>query len=229
VKILSGQFRFKLILDFFFPLHCLSCGQEGQLACPKCRAKIALANNPDNLTSAKISAVADYQDPLVAGLIHALKYQGWTAAAPEMAEIILQHLNRQSGLTAKILNPGDLKVMLVPVPLSTWRQGQRGYNQAELLAKALQPLAPERFEVCPDLVKKIRHTISQVEIKERHKRLINLAGAFALSDGGLTKVRGRRLLLLDDVTTTGATFNELKKLFRAAGAAEIICLAFAHG
>lgn len=213
----------RLITAFFFPLHCLACGMEGHLACPVCRAEIAPADQSEVLTRAKIFASADYRDPLVAELVHALKYRGWKVAASEIAEIML----RQSPLDLSV-RPAD-KIILVPAPLSIWRRFGRGYNQAELIAKALTKLSPERFELGTGLATKIRHTKSQVEIKERSKRLTNLAGAFALTARGRMLARGRHLLLIDDVATTGATLLELQKLFRGAGAREIEGWAFAHG
>lgn len=214
---------FKLLLDFFFPLHCLACGVEGQLACQACREKIPAAENLEALTRAKIIARADYRDPLVAELVHTLKYRSWKVAAPEIAEIMLKQFPLNLAH-----RPTD-KIMLVPVPLSAWRRLGRGYNQAELIAKALAKQAPEHFELATDLVAKIRHTESQVEIKERSKRLTNLAGAFALTTRGSRLARGRHLFLIDDVSTTGATLMELQKLFRQTGASEIRGWAFAHG
>ncbi|MEK7091572.1 MAG: hypothetical protein AAB900_01150 [Patescibacteria group bacterium] len=213
----------KFFLDFFFPLHCLACGAEGHLACPTCRRKIPPAEQPEVLTRAKIWARADYRDPLASELVRALKYRGWKVAAMEMAEIMLNQLPLDLDQT-----PAD-KIILVPAPLSTWRRLGRGYNQAELIAKALARLAPERFELGTGLVKKIRHTKSQVEIKERSKRLVNLIDAFTYTTRGRRLARGWCILLIDDVTTTGATFIELKKLFHTAEAKKIICWAFAHG
>ncbi|PIP58395.1 MAG: hypothetical protein COX02_00520 [Candidatus Vogelbacteria bacterium CG22_combo_CG10-13_8_21_14_all_37_9] len=224
----------KFLLNFFFPLHCLACGSEGHLACPSCRKKIPPTENPDDLIRAKIFAISDYRDPLVQALVRVLKYQGWKIASLEIAELILEStINNPNSFLSSLLtqkiSPPSAKILLVPVPLSPWRRFRRGYNQAELIAKNLVQLKPDLFELRTDLVKKIRHTKSQVEIQERHKRLKNLTGAFELVEINKQNLKDRTILLLDDVTTTGTTFQELKKLFHHTQVKEVICLAFAHG
>jgi len=138
------------------------------------------------------------------------------------------------------------KIILIPAPLSPSRFRSRGYNQAEELARQIALLNPDQFEVRTDLIKKTKNTPTQVSIRNRDKRLANLKNAFALSkefsppDLGLptslklrgTSTRGlvgKVVVIIDDVSTTGATINEIRQLLTRAGARHVYGLVVAHG
>lgn len=136
---------------------------------------------------------------------------------------------------------GQPLLLVVPIPLSPARLRQRGYNQAELLARALLKHASSSI-VIPDLIRdpgiqsqpfefiqgalsKTRDTKRQVQTNSRDERLSNLRNAFKADP---KKVQGRHIILLDDVATTGATLCEAKQALHQAGAASVTCLALAH-
>ena len=98
------------------------------------------------------------------------------------------------------------------VPLHWWRKWNRNYNQAELLARRLASLSRKP---CQGLLRKTRWTAPQTNLS-RQGRLANVRGAFAMRRG--ISVSGRRILLVDDVLTTGATASEAASVLRAAGA-----------
>lgn len=113
--------------------------------------------------------------------------------------------------------------LIVPVPLHVQRQGQRGFNQAELLARrcSLRLGIP----VATNLLLRQRATSPQVglSLAERHS---NIAGAFALaSQHAHTRLAGRHLVLIDDVSTTGSTLDAAGEALRAAGPASILGIA----
>ena len=106
--------------------------------------------------------------------------------------------------------------MLVPVPLHEDRLRERGYNQSALLARAMADGEPA-LPVDEESLVRIRATASQTTLN-RVERRANMAGAFACRDGRLA---GKRVLLIDDVCTTGATLEACAVACRAAGAASV--------
>jgi len=112
------------------------------------------------------------------------------------------------------------RIAVVPVPLHARKQAQRGFNQAEMIARAaLQQLArPKRFELSTGVLVRRRETGSQIGLT-RHQRRENLRGAFAVSDP--TRIVKRDILLIDDVLTTGTTASECARVLLRAGAARV--------
>jgi ComF family protein len=109
-------------------------------------------------------------------------------------------------------------MLIVPVPLHARKRRQRGFNQAELIARAALKLQPsQRFELKP-VLDRIRETQAQIGLS-RHDRRENLRGAFAVT--APQAIRGREVLLVDDVFTTGTTASECALVLRRAGAAKV--------
>ncbi len=116
--------------------------------------------------------------------------------------------------------------LLIPIPLSSKRLRERGFNQCDLIVSALADLDKESFfETSENLLHRIRHTESQTK-KSRAERLKNLKDCFDIPQP--EKVQGRSIILLDDVTTTGATLEEASKELVKAGAKTVLKVALAH-
>ncbi|MBI5587974.1 MAG: ComF family protein [Deltaproteobacteria bacterium] len=134
--------------------------------------------------------------------VRAFKYHGKSILSDALGELM-------SGTAASFPEKPDI---IMPVPLHKKRLQARGFNQSLLLARVLS----KRLSVKLDYLslKRIRHTVQQIDLKpdEREK---NVAGAFEVSTG--TDLRGRRVLLVDDVFTTGATIKECSKVLKRAG------------
>lgn len=111
--------------------------------------------------------------------------------------------------------------MVVPVPLHWWRMLRRRYNQSALLSAALAREAG--LPHCPDALIRSRFTGSQ-EGRDRDSRFANLQGAFRVHPRRAARIAGRRVLLVDDVMTSGATFAAATEALLAAGAAEVAVL-----
>lgn len=156
------------------------------------------------------------QDPL-RELVHALKYGGWTALAePLGARMAALPLSREAEEEVEVV---------IPVPLGRERRRERGYNQAELLARVV---ARERGWRCrPDLLVRARSTASQTALHPAERRA-NVARAFALPAGLEREVRRHHVLLLDDVWTTGATALACCEALLAAGARAVSVLTLAR-
>jgi ComF family protein len=118
---------------------------------------------------------------------------------------------------AELLDDADL---IVPVPLHWLRLAWRRYNQAAVLAQALARAASRRAVVVPDLLRRRRRTPSQGHLRRR-ERARNVARAFLVPRHYMNKVKDARVLLVDDVLTTGATVGECARALRAAGAARV--------
>jgi ComF family protein len=226
------------VLDAVLPLRCLSCGIEiaapGAL-CSTCWAGLDFLGPPQcrccGLPFDHAAAAGAGEDPVCAGclahpprwdraraaflyddasrkLILAFKHGDQTHAAPAFGDMLAR-------AAAPFLAEIDL---IAPVPLHRWRLLRRRYNQAALLALALGRVAGRA--VAPDLLLRRRSTPSQGG-QDRNARRRNVAGAFAVRPGREPLVDGRRILLVDDVLTTGATIDECARVLRRQGAAGI--------
>jgi ComF family protein len=153
----------------------------------------------------------EYKGPL-RGLIHLLKYEGVTPVAEALGRMLAQ--------TVCDLLPGcgETKVLLVPVPLHQDRRRTRGFNQAELIARAVARHSAYKLEVSSSLLVRHRETISQVGLS-REERIENMRNAFRVPDR--QRVEGRAVILVDDVMTTGTTLSECARILKSAGAERV--------
>lgn len=146
-------------------------------------------------------------------LVKALKFGSDRSAARPLAEGMAAVYARQPALrTAELC---------VAVPVHAKRERVRGYNQAEVLAEAF--CAMTGMPLFPDALLRVRHQHSQIG-RGRAGRTQNIAGAFAMSRNGRRAVRGRTVLLMDDVLTTGATAAECARVLTDAGARRVLLL-----
>jgi len=222
---------FKAFLDVLFPSKCVGCGAKNEIFCQNCLELLPYPENyPWNTpntpntrgrSSGLIFAATSYKDESVKKAIRMFKYHGIKILAKPLAELILKRT--KNDLSKLIKNP-DIAA-LIPIPLSKKRLRQRGYNQSELLGQFLSDKLSIKMET--NVLYKIKETISQVEIKDREKRLKNLQGAFKVKNPEL--IKNKIVILVDDISTTGATLNEAKQVLMQAGAKKVIGLVVAKG
>ena len=153
-------------------------------------------------------------------LIHLLKYEQVRPAATVLGRMLGEAAN---GLAPDFFSPGDADAatlpVVVPVPLHESKQRQRGFNQSELIARAmLKIFAVAPFMVNASVLRRNRATESQTGLS-RVQRRANMRGAFAVTRPG--EIAGRDVLLVDDVFTTGTTVSECARVLCRAGAARV--------
>ncbi len=214
------------LFDVIFPEYCLGCKTRGTLLCRKCLLKADLARA--QVENEHIFSVFSYHDPVIKNAIWQLKYNNKKNMAPILGLALYEHfLEDLSDL--KEFSPGK-PILIIPVPLSKRRLKERGYNQSSLLAKALvENIEKSSFEINENIIYRIKETLPQAKIMNRQKRLENVHGAFALNPYlSENFLRGRTFMILDDVSTTGGTINEIRKLLRKSGAKKAVGFAVAH-
>jgi len=200
---------FKNILAVLFPQKCLGCKKENEILCPDCLLKI---NRPDTPYLNGVHIAANYQDLVLKKALWMLKYQSVKQLARPLAELIKERIWKKLETE---------NWLVVPVPLSKNKLRHRGYNQAELIAKELSG------DVRADILFKKFHTKSQVEVKDKEERLANIIGSFEVRNP--ETIRGKKIILIDDVLTTGATMREAKKVLKSAGAKKVVGVVVARG
>lgn len=213
-------------LDILFPRRCPWCDRvlgfsSAACSCEARRAATALPaaalqprfGSDENQLDA-LWACYLYEEP-VRSAIHRMKFEGQSHLAAPLGQ-------RLAACCRQVVPAGSFD-MLVPVPASPKRLKSRGYNQSALMA---DEMAKQLGVPCTGAaLRKVRHTRPQMELN-RAGRLQNLRGAF-VADG---VVAMRRVLLVDDIVTTGSTLNECAAALRAAGAGWVgaLCLASAE-
>jgi len=210
------------ILDIIFPVNCISCDKQGEYLCPDC---LNNSREAERETEKWIYPIYDYRHPPIKKAVWFFKYKGKTGIAKTFANVLYPRILEE--LSDLILFENFVNPILIPIPISRQRLKERGFNQTELICKELIKLDHNTsFEWSKNILIKNKETIHQAQVKERKDRLKNLAGSFSVLNQ--EKIKNRNLILLDDVTTTGATLKEARNILKKAGAKKIIAFTLAH-
>ena len=227
--------------EVIFPVHCIKCNREGQWWCKLCRTK----NDPAPIYLCPVCrqqsdggkccdrcragasldgaiAMSLYEEDYSVGiLIRQFKYNYASDLASLWTEFVAERWSQvQLGLIGGALT-------VVPIPLHPRRLRERGYNQAEILARIIYSQIKKDNDSCQletQALRRTRYTMAQARLN-RSERLVNLKNAFVWSGVSAPK----NILLIDDVLTTGATMQECARVLRASGAEQIWALTLARG
>lgn len=211
--------RLDRILDLVFPRKCVLCGavlglQEMGI-CGQCLTGVPRHSGPDKRIPGidAVAAVWYYEDSVRESL-HRYKFYGKDTYAEPYGQLLAEAVSRRlSGMD-----------MVTWVPVSSKRKRERGYDQAELLAKSV---ARHLGVPARGTLEKIRHNEAQSGLRDAKSRRENVRGAYRISSGDA--VSGKRILLVDDILTTGATAGECASELRKAGAACVMLGVVAAG
>src|SRR5271168_1010485 len=230
----------RLALDIALPTLCVACREpvEGEGVCANCWSKISFIAppfcprlgipfvydpGPDMLSMEAIANPPAYAraraavryDDVARTLVHALKYQDRTDLAPAMVRWMAR-------AGQELLDGAD---MLVPVPLH-WRRGwSRRYNQSGALARVIE--GESGVKVAIEALRRIRPTEQQIGLS-RPQRASNVQGAFKVAPDRQHLIGGRRVVLIDDVLTSGATVDACARALLRAKASTVDVLVFAR-
>ena len=210
------------ILNIIFPVNCISCNEKGCLLCSKC---ILLSPHAERESADWIFPIFDYRHPPIKKAIWSLKYKNKKGLATIFAEVMYSRILEELADYKAFENFNE--PLLVPIPLAPKRTRERGFNQSILICEALIKLDKNvNFELAKNILIKPKDTNHQAQIENRNKRLKNIIGSFVVIHPEF--VVGHNIILIDDVTTTGATLSEAKKILKQAGAKKIIAFTVAH-
>jgi competence protein ComFC len=209
------------IVDFLYPPTCPSCGSDAPgadlLLCPACRAALRKVSRGD--TDFQVALSRLQEQGIVAGctvvwyfekggplqsLLHLAKYSSRLSLGRTMGEELGRAIARGAARP-------DL---VIPVPLHPVKLRERGYNQSSLIAEGV--MRTTGIPVASNHLRRIRYTLSQTHLT-LEERMANVSGAFSVSRQILRGLNGRRVLLVDDVLTTGATLRACASVLREAG------------
>ena len=221
-----------IALNLLFPQWCVGCGKKGDFICYSCRRSLPRIMPPlcprcgkPQLSGILCSSCVSWQaeidgirspfrfDGVMRQAIHQLKYRNLRTLAAPLARLLNDYL-----ITSPV--PGEV---LVPVPLHRKRLRERGYNQSSLLARELGKLTS--LPVVDGCLIRQRHAPPQTRTSTVDERQSNVADAFACGD---QRLRDKQVLLIDDVSTSGATLDACAAALKAAGATSVWGLVLAR-
>ena len=232
----------KFILDLLFPINCLKCNQEGKFVCSACFEKIPLNEkniklNKDSVLD-KLIIASNYNYPLIKEAIHKYKYDFVKELAKPLGQLMVKKLNQEN-----IKNS-----ILIPIPLHPKRLRWRGFNQADLLAQQINQEL--NIPIINNLLIRSKYTQPQAKIENAQQRKENIKQAFGLNpqevwhnqvgtfetkvpldrpDLYLNNLSTKTLILIDDISTTGATLEQCAQALKPLKPKEIWGLVIAKG
>jgi len=226
----------EFFLNLFFPKFCLFCHREGNYLCQDCTTLLEISEyhyclckkplklpQPGKCKRCKSKSLnglyfaLSYQNSFCQKLIHQFKYEpAVKELATPLASLIISHFQLSGN------NPqGEV---LIPIPLTKKKMKRRGFNQSEEIAKRLSGFL--NIPLIPNCLIKTKETLPQVELSEK-ERMENPKGVYIVREKD--KIKGKRILLVDDVYTTGSTMEEAARVLKESGAREVWGIVIARG
>ena len=208
------------ISDLLWPRRCVKCGAMGVELCAGCRGSLIRSPAIRIVQGLPVISAATMDDEALSRIIWNCKYRNLPHLAEPLAAWLADTVAGLPDIRRHIYGNS----LLVPVPLHPHRMAERGYNQAQLLSMALSRIMALPMEA--DAMERVHNTASQVQRATRGERLANMRGAFSARED---LVAGRDVIIVDDVSTTGATLTSCAHALRDSGARSVIGLVIARG
>lgn len=196
----------KSLLDKAFPKQCIFCEVGGHLLCKNCEQQLAINSSP---LPSWIQTRYSYRDEKVRKIIFKIKYNHTPDLGLEIGAYCAPHININNNI-------------LVPIPISKQRQNKRGYNQALYISRGISDTATI------DILERVRDTQKLFTTKHRDNRATEIKDSFAIKDEYREYIKNKNIILIDDITTTGATLYEARNTLLKAGAQSVRAFTLAH-
>lgn len=225
----------KYCLDLLFPVFCLGCKKEGVWICEKClktipinqkflfpQAEIFFNGIDPNISLNNLDGIlvaSSYHDQLLNKAIKTFKYNFAFDLKKPLGNILINFL-RQFELSNKD------EFLLIPVPLHKKRLIWRGFNQSELLTQEISAFF--NLEMNSEILKRLKNTQPQTELNKK-ERINNIKNIFLISDYLSAQILNKKIILVDDVSTTGSTLEEAGRILKKAGFKRVWGLVLARG
>lgn len=210
-----------LFLSFLFPNHCRLCGKGDLAVCATCKKSIVYSPYlPDRQTIAFYA----YRKSGLKHLLWLLKYHHQRPIAEELGSLLADALLPE--LEERVRFENFTNPIIIPIPVSKKGLRKRGFNQVTLIAESFVKQTGNTIPLYNDVLMKSHETKKQARNKKRKERFTNIAGSFCLQHP--EKITNRNIILLDDVTTTGATLDEATRVIEKARPRKILRVALAH-
>lgn len=200
---------FSTLLHFIFPLS------EDESRIASCSEEMFVQKLSPRESGGAL-ALTSFKDTEVRAAIHLVKFHNNARACTLLAALCSSYFKTLP----------NKEYVVVPIPLSTQRFRVRGHNQSATIASSACAWVPN-MSVRTDILEKTKDTPSQTTLS-KEERLLNLQNAFGLRAHKATAIQGKNIILFDDVTTTGATLLEARKVLEAHAPTSISCVAIAH-
>lgn len=231
------------ILDLLFPVSCLGCGRDKIWLCESCQQKIPIleeffcpvcsrpslrGETHDHCRHGSsldgIFIAGDWRNKLIKKAIHYFKYKFIQDLKVPLGKLLIEKMEQADTFFVPAISEKYFEV-IVPVPLFSRRELWRGFNQAELLARAVGEFL--LIPVLSGAVRRIKNTKTQVG-KNQKARAKNMLGAF-INGPEIGQIKGKKVLVVDDVVTTAETMQAVAKVLKSVGAVEVWGLCLARG
>ncbi len=202
-------------LNLFWPKQCINCGKEGKYLCDDCFALIDILRDPPIRNLKYINGIhyaVSYQEKLIKTAIHLYKYKRIKGLSEVMVSLIIAHLKLSNKL--ETLNNG----MLCAIPLHKTKLKKRGFNQAEEIAKELAKSLNLPF--VPNALIKTKKTPAQMTLNKKERKQ-NIVDCFKINPKIRKQIINKKIFLIDDVLTTGATMQECARILKQNKASEV--------
>jgi competence protein ComFC len=211
-----------LFLNLLFPNNCIGCNIKNEIFCFDCTKKI---NQSERKIDGNIMAVFNYKDTIIKKAIWELKYHNKRYLGEKLGELIYEYLIEDISEIKMVVS--GRSIFVIPTPISKRKGKLRGYNQASMIARGFcNKGGINNFELKDNIIYKKIDTLPQAKITNRKRRLENVRGVFEIKDEKI--IKGRTVILIDDVVTTGGTMMEMMKILKKAGAKKVYGFALAH-
>ena len=201
-------------INIIFPKKCFLCKKEKEIICKKCLSGLSLSLDTPYYF---IFSYFSYRDKNLKRIMHHAKYFHRKDLFLPLVSFTTEVFKNEI-----IDNPNDY--ILIPIPMPTFRKILRGYNQTEIIAQiySRQLNIPHKTNI---LFRK-KDTVRQIKSKTRSGRLQNQKGSFEIKN--TEEIKNKKIILIDDITTTGSTLNEARNVFLKNGIKDVIAITLAH-